>query len=115
MLLLREHHLKHLKDNLPIYPDDPTFSQQFMSTSSDDVVPSTSRQSLPHEEEVKNGQKLPNSSLRKNKTPVKSPLQDPKMEGFRLSSLELQGPKCHVKQGSIKSSKKLKFMPKNDE
>ena len=48
-----EHHsMKHLKDNLPIYPDDPTFPWQFMCTSSDDV-PSASRQSLPHEEEVR--------------------------------------------------------------
>ena len=45
--------MKHLKDNVPIYPDDPTFSQQFMGTSSDGVVPSTSRQSLPHEDEVR--------------------------------------------------------------
>ena len=49
-----EHHsLKHLKDNLPIHPDDPTFSQQFMGISSDDVVPSTFSQGLPHEEEVR--------------------------------------------------------------
>ena len=47
------HSLKPLKDNLPIYPDDPSFSQQFMDAPSDDVVPSISRQSLPHEEEVR--------------------------------------------------------------
>ena len=71
-----EHHsMKHLKDNLPIYPDDPAFPQQFMCTSRDGVVPSTSRQSLPHEEEVRKLARLPNSSLRKNKTPVKSPFQ----------------------------------------
>ena len=43
----------HLKDNLPIYPDDPAFSQQFMGVPSDDVVSCTSKQSLPHEEEVR--------------------------------------------------------------
>ena len=49
-----EHHsLKHLKDILLIHPDDPTFSQQFMGASSDDVVPSTSRKGLPHEEEIR--------------------------------------------------------------
>ena len=48
-----EHHfLKHLKDNLPIYPDDPTFSQQFMGVPSDNVIPCTSKQCLPHEEEL---------------------------------------------------------------
>ena len=48
-----EHHSrKHLKDNLPIYPDDPTISQLFMSAPSD-VVPCTSKQSLSHEEEVR--------------------------------------------------------------
>ena len=47
-----EHHSqKHLKDNLPIYPVDPTFSQQFMGIPGDDVIPYTSKQSLPHEEE----------------------------------------------------------------
>ena len=40
--------MKHLKDNMPIFPDDPTFPRQFMSASGDDVVSSTSRQSLPH-------------------------------------------------------------------
>ena len=74
----KHHSMKHLKDNLPIYPDDPAFSQQFMGASSDDFIPSTSRQSLPHEEEVgklKKMKRLPNSSLRKNKTPARSPLQ----------------------------------------
>ena len=45
--------MKHLKDNLPIFPDDPTFPQQLMSPSSSEAVPSTSRQSLPHEEQVR--------------------------------------------------------------
>ena len=49
-----EHHsLKHLKDNLPIFPNDPTFSQQLMGASSDDIIPFTSKQNLPHEEEVR--------------------------------------------------------------
>ena len=43
--------IKHLKNNLSIYPDDPAFSKQLMGISSDDVVFSTSRQCLPHEEE----------------------------------------------------------------
>ena len=49
-----EHHsLKHLKDNLPIYPNDPAFFQQVMGVPSDDVIPCTSKQSLPCEEEVR--------------------------------------------------------------
>ena len=46
-----EHHsLKHVKENLPIHPDNPAFSQQF---SGDDVIPCTSKQNLPHEEEIR--------------------------------------------------------------
>ena len=48
-----EHHsMKHLKDNLPVFPDNPAFPQQFRSACNDDAVPSTPRQSLPHGEEV---------------------------------------------------------------
>ena len=46
----KHHSLKHLKENLPIHPDNPTFSQQF---SVDDVMPCTSKQNLPHEEEIR--------------------------------------------------------------
>ena len=35
--------LKHLKENLPIHPNDPTFSQQCAHVSGDEVTPSTSR------------------------------------------------------------------------
>ena len=39
-----EHHtLKHVKENLPIHPDDPAFSQQFAYTSGDEAIPSTSK------------------------------------------------------------------------
>ena len=49
-----EHHsLKHLKENLPIHPGDPNFSQQFAYVPSDDTVPSTSKQNLAHEEEIR--------------------------------------------------------------
>ena len=41
------HTAKHHNENLPIYPDDPEFIQQFQAT------PSTSRQPLPHEEEIR--------------------------------------------------------------
>ena len=104
-----EHHfLKHLKNKLPIYPDNPTFPQQFMSTSSADVVPSTLRQSLPYEEEVRKLAKAAKQFSEKEQDPsqVSTPAPPtPKKEGQRLSSLEPQVPKCCIKQGSIKSSK----------
>ena len=46
-----EHHtLKHVKENLPIHHDDPTFSQQFAHASKNESTPSTSRSqlNLPH-------------------------------------------------------------------
>ena len=49
-----EHHtMKHLKDNLPILPDDPAFTQKFMPHFSGDAVPCTSKQVLSHKEEVR--------------------------------------------------------------
>ena len=79
--------MKHLKDNLSIYPDDPTFSQQFMGTSSDDVVPSTSRQSLPHEEEVRKWAEAAKQFFEEEQDPSQVSSPGPKMEGLRLSSL----------------------------
>ena len=47
--------LKHLKENLPIHPDDPNFSQQFACVPGNDAVPSTSKpkQNLPHKEVIR--------------------------------------------------------------
>ena len=111
-----EHHsLKHLKDNLPIHPDDPTISQQFMSSLSDDVIPSTSRQSLPHEEEVRKWAEAAKQFFEKEQDPSQVSCPGPKVEGLRLSSLESQVPKHHIKQGPINSSEKLKFIPRSDD
>ena len=42
-----EHHtLKHLKENLPIYPNDSAFSQQYACVSGDEAIPATSKSSL---------------------------------------------------------------------
>ena len=50
--------------------------------------------------------------------PTLAPLT-PKIEGLILSSLEPQVPsmsqKSHIKQGPVKSSKKLKFTPRDDD
>ena len=46
-----EHHTStHTKENLPIHPDDPAFSQQFAGSPGDGVISSTSRSvpALPH-------------------------------------------------------------------
>ena len=46
-----EHHtLAHSKENLPIHPDDPAFSQQFACVPGDEATPSTSGSvpNLPH-------------------------------------------------------------------
>ena len=45
--------MKHLKDNLPVFPDGPAFTEKFIPQSSGDVAPSTSKQVLPPEEEVR--------------------------------------------------------------
>ena len=39
----------------------------------------------------------------------------PKTEGLKLSSLEIPAPKCFIKQGPVKSSKKLKVKTKDDD
>ena len=83
--------MKHLKDNLPIFPDDTAFSQQFMSPCSCDAVPSTSRQSLAHEEEVRKQAEAAKCFFEEEQDPSQAstpaPLT-PKMEGLRLSFLE---------------------------
>ena len=39
-----EHHTcQHIQENLPIYPDDTTFSQQFIHVPRDEAIPSTSK------------------------------------------------------------------------
>ena len=76
-----EHHsTKHLKDDFPIYPDDPTFSQQVMGAPSDDVVPSTSRQSLPHEEEVRKWAEATKQFFEEEQDPSHVSSPDPKTE-----------------------------------
>ena len=42
-----EHHtIKHVKENLPIHSNDPTFSQQFACVSGDETTPSNSKPQL---------------------------------------------------------------------
>ena len=46
------HMTKHFKDNLAVFPDDPEFTEKCIPQSSGYASPSTSKQALPHEEEV---------------------------------------------------------------
>ena len=50
---LEHHSLKHLKENLPIHPDDPNFFQQFACAPGDDSIPHTSKQNLPCDEVIR--------------------------------------------------------------
>ena len=71
-----------------------------MSASSDDVVPGTSGQSLPHEEEVRKWAKAAKQFLEEEEDPSQVSSQappTPKTEGLQLSSLEPQVPECHIK------------------
>ena len=79
-----------------------------MPPSSGDVS-STSRQILPHEEEVRKQAQAVNCFFEEEQDPsqVSTPAPlTPKMEGLRLSYLDPQAPKHCSKQGPMKSSKK---------
>ena len=86
-----------------------------MDIPSDDAIPNTSRQNLHHEEEVRKWAEASKQFFEEEQDPSQVSSPGPKMEGLRLSSLESWVPKCPTKQGPIKSSKKLKFMLKDDD
>ena len=84
-----------------------------MPHSSGYAVPSTSKQVLPHEEELRKQAQAAKCFFDKEQSssqvPTSAPLT-PKMKGLKLSSLEPQAPssqrtKCCMKQGPVKSSK----------
>ena len=91
--------MKHLKDNVPIYPDDPISSQQFMGIPSGDVIPCTSKQSLPHEEEVRKWVEAAKQFFEEEQDQEVSQtsLSCSETEGLKLSSLVTPVPKHHVK------------------
>ena len=114
--------MKHLKDNTPIFPDDPAFTKKFIPQSSDDADSSISKQVLLHEEEVRLQAQAAKCFLEEEKATRQVPLLlplTPKNEELKLSFLEPQAPsiwkiKHHVKQGGVKSSETLKFTSKDD-
>ena len=90
-----------MQDNLPIHPDDPAFSEQFGEI---DTFPSTSKltSTLP-----------PSINIHERANAAKQFLEEDNKE----STFPFQGtqthmappiPKCCLKQGPIKSSKKIK-------
>ena len=88
-----EHHsLKHLKENLPIHPDDANFSQQFACVPSDDAAPCTFKQNLPHEEEIRKWAKAAKQFFTEEHDPEISQTCLPYLttEDLKLSSLKHQ-------------------------
>ena len=108
----KHHSLKHHKENVPIHPDDPDFSQQFACVPGDDVVPFTSepKQNLPHEEVIRKWAEADKQCFKEEQDLEGNQTSLPHFttEGLKLSSLETPILKHHVKQGPVKSSKKLK-------
>ena len=95
-----------MQENLPIYPDDPTFFQQFAYVSEDKAIPSTSkfRQEL-----------LCTEVICKRAEAAKQFLEEEGGQStFHCLSTEKfepghhEAPKHHIKQGLVKLSKKMK-------
>ena len=99
-----EHHThKHAQENLPVYPDDPAFLQQF---AKDEAIPSTSTftPELPHVYVIHKRAKAAKHFLEGEGD--KSTFPYPSTKEFEPSPPEV--PKYHIKQGPVKSSKKWK-------
>ena len=108
-----EHHtLKHLKENLPIHPNDPEFSQQFACVPGNEATPSTSKPklNLPHTGVIFKPAEATKQFLEEEEDLAggQTSFPCPSAEGFGLSSHEAAAPKHHIKQGPVKSSKKCK-------
>ena len=91
----------HAQKNLPIYPDDPTFLQQF---AKDEAIPSTFTLTpeLPHVNVIHKRAKAAKHFLEGEGD--KSTFPYPSTKEFEPSPPE--APKCCIKQGPAKSSKK---------
>ena len=87
-----------------------------MGVPSDDVMPCTSKQSFPHEEEIRKWPEAAKQFFEEEQDQeVSQTYSCSKTEGLMLSSRATPVPKCQVKQGPIKCSKKLKYKPKDDD
>ena len=85
-----------------------------MGVPGDDVIPCTSKQSLPHEEEVGKWAEVARQFFKEVQDLSQASHPCLQTAGLTLSSLATPAPKYHVKQGPIKSSKKLKLKPTDD-
>ena len=102
-----EHHtLTHSKENLPIHPDDPAFSQQFACVPGDETTPSTSGSvpNLPHAAVIHRWAEAAKHFLEEESDQFT--FHCPLSEGSDPNPYK--APKCHIKQGSMKLSKKIK-------
>ena len=89
-----EHHsVKHLKDNMPIFPDDPLFLSNSCHPLVMMLFPVPQDKVYLMKKRSESRQRLPNVSLSKNKTPIVTTpaLLTPKMEGLRLKFLRTTG------------------------
>ena len=108
-------YLTHSKENLPIYPDDPAFSQQFACGPGDGAIPSTSGSvlNLPHATVIHRQAEAAKHFLEEESD--QSTFHCPLSKGSDLNPIKI--PKHHIKQGPMKSSKKIKeskgFEPKH--
>ena len=95
--------LKHIKENLPIYLDDPAFFQQF---AEDEAIPPTSKftPELPHAKVIHKRAEAAKQFLEEESS--QSTFHCPSTDDPDPS--HPKAPKCHIKQGPVKSSKKLK-------
>ena len=93
----KHHTQRHIQDNLPIHPDDPTFYQQF---SEAETLPSTSKlaSAIPQTINIQERAKAAKQFIRDD--------DFPSQELYVPSSCDI--PKHHTKQGPTKSSKKFK-------
>ena len=100
-----EHHTqKHAQENLPIYPDDPAFLQQF---ANDEAISSTSKftPELPHVDVICKRAKAAKQFLEEEGDKSMFPYLP--TEECKPSPPE--APKHHIKQGPVKLSKKMKI------
>ena len=102
-----------------IHPDDPNFSEQFARVPRDDAINSTSKpkQNLHHEEVIRKWAEAAKQFLKEEQDleSTQTSLPCPETKGLKLSSLETPVPIHCIKQGPVKSSKKLKVKTKDDE
>ena len=102
-----EHHTAtQSKENLPIHPDDPAFSQQFAGSSGDGAILSTlgSTSNLPHATVIHRWAEAAKHFLEEGSD--QSTFHCPLSKSSDLTPCKI--PKCHIKQGPMKSSKKIK-------